>query len=99
MKDSDSCCNKFGVPYHRYILLLANGEYVSMDVGYEEDWGNVQECSPDDCDDWETAVGWGNDLDGHVKIIRVYDEEEGFYIRTLEWAKTRVWCYADNYAS
>ena len=91
--------NKFGVPYHRYDLLLANGMHLSMDVGYEEDWGNVQQCLPDDCDDWETAVGWGNDFDGHVKILRVFDEDEGNYMQVMAWAKKRVWCYVDCYSS
>lgn len=91
--------NKFGVPYHCYTLLLANGEEVRMDVGYEEDWGDVQECLPDDCDDWIDSVGWGNDEDGHVKIVGVVDDETGKNMDVCEWAKKRVWSYVGNYSS
>ena len=41
--------NKYGVPYHCYVLTLADGTQVTMDVGYEEDWGKVQQCTPGDC--------------------------------------------------
>ena len=91
--------NKFGVPYHSYTLLLANGEAVRMDVGYEEDWGNVQQCMPDDCDDGFKAVGWGNDEDGHLKIVGVVDDETGKHMDVCEWAEKRVWSYVDNYSS
>ena len=91
--------NKFGVPYHSCTLLLANGEAVRMDVGYEEDWGNVQQCMPDDCDDGFKAVGWGNDEDGHLKIVGVVDDETGKHMDVCEWAENRVWSYVDNYSS
>lgn len=55
------------------ILHLANGKTVEIFTGDEEDWGNVQDCTPGDCKDWETALGWGNDADGHVKILKVTD--------------------------
>ena len=91
--------NKLGVPYHSYTLRLANGAEVGMDVGYEEDWGNVQQCVPTDCDDWIGSVGWGNDEDGHLKIIGVADDETGESLMVYEWAKCCVWPYADNYTS
>lgn len=53
--------NKFGVPYRRFVLRLADGRAVAMDSGCEEDWGNVQQCLPGDWPDWKTAVGWGNE--------------------------------------
>ncbi len=91
--------NKFGVPYHSYTLRLANGDEVRMDVGYEEDWGNVQQCMPDDCDDCFESVGWGNDMDGHLKIVDVVDDETEESLVVHEWAKYCVWCYVDNYSS
>ncbi len=90
--------NKFGVPHHEYTLVLENGNELTIDVGCEEDWGNVQECISDDCDDWETAVGWGNDDEGHVKIVSVVDNENGKQFSNIrKWAENRVWKYQDNY--
>lgn len=53
------------------VLHLADGQEVKIFTGDEGDWGNVQSCTPEDCTDWETALGWGNDADGHVKIRKV----------------------------
>lgn len=53
------------------VLHLANGTEVKIFTGDEEDWGNIQSCTPEDCTDWATALGWGNDADGHVKIRKV----------------------------
>lgn len=53
------------------VLHLANGKEVRIFTGDESDWGNVQACTPEDCKDWSTALGWGNDADGHVKIRKV----------------------------
>ena len=99
--------NKYGVPYHSYRILLADGEEDEIDVGIEEEWGNVQECGPDDKvkGRWDKAVGWGNDEDGHVEIVRVEDGEDGTVWelggkRTpLQWALERVWCHAAKYSS
>lgn len=91
--------NEFGVPYHSYTVFLANGDSFAVEVGDEDDWGNVQECSPDDCDDWETAVGWGNDADGHIKIVKVIDDFTGEELDVREWATQRVWSYVDCYSS
>ena len=89
--------NKYGVPYHRYLLRLANGETIEADIGYEEDWGNIQPCVPDDCEDWETSVGWGNDLDGHVKIMMVVDMEMHNYLNVKRWVEY-VWGFVKNYS-
>ena len=91
--------NKQGVPYHRYSLTLEDGTEKTMDVGYEEDWGHVQQCAPDDCDGWENAVGWGDDECGHVKIISVVDEESGKKKNVRKWAERCVWSYVGNYSS
>ena len=93
------CINKYGVPYHCYCLTLADGTEVTMDVGYEEDWGNVQQCLPGDCEDWEDSVGWGNDLDGHIKIVGVIDGATGRSLYVRQWAEQSVWPYVDNYSS
>lgn len=53
------------------VLHLANGKEVRIFTGDESDCGNVQACTPGDCKDWATALGWGNDADGHVKIRKV----------------------------
>lgn len=66
-------------PYVCY-LYLKNGRTRAVDLGDEEDWGNIQQCNPDDdCVNWKTAIGWGNDEDGHIEIIkvtRIIDNEE-----------------------
>lgn len=96
-RDSRASLNKFGVPHHRYLLRLANGETKLADIGCEDDWGNVQQCLPNDCEDWNTSVGWGNDEDGHVKIIMVVDMETHDYLKVRRWAGY-VWGFADNYS-
>lgn len=94
--------NKYDVPYHTYELTLADGSTKIIDVGVEEDWGDVQECTPDDCKDWRTSVGCGNDEDGHVKIVKVEDCKTGETWRgkkVKEWAEKCVWTFVDNYAT
>ena len=91
--------NKYGVPYHCYRLSLADGTEVAMDVGYEEDWGHVQQCLPDDCEDWKDSVGWGNDEDGHVKIAGVMDCATGKPLKVRQWAELCVWSHVNNYSS
>ena len=91
--------NKYGVPYHEYEIVLNNGESKVIDVGCEEDWGNIQQIFKDDgyskmCE----CVGWGNDSDGHIEIINVIDMESEKHINPIEWAKNYVWCYVDNYS-
>ena len=90
--------NKYGVPCHRYELALADGSRVRMDVACEEDWGDVGRCCPGDCDDWENAIGWGNDADGHRKITAVTDCETGESLDPRHWAEELVWPYATNYS-
>ena len=70
-----------------------------MDVGIEEDWGHVQRCLPDDCVDWTTAVGWGNDADGHVKIVSVRDAEDGRVWLPRVWAACCVWYWDRRYGA
>lgn len=97
--------NKYGVPYHSYMIFLANGEEKMIDVGIEEDWGDIQGCLPGDVlkSKCSNAVGWGNDGDGHVEIVKVVDLEDntiwaiGTKHTPRQWAMERVWCYSDNY--
>ena len=91
-------CNKFGVPYHGYTLTLADGRRKEMDVAWEEYWGEVQPCLPQDCDDWEKTIGWGNDADGHVKIVAVTDQETGAALDPRQWAEELVWCWVECYS-
>lgn len=53
-------------------LHLADGRLVDVDLACPEDWGDIQDCSPDECRKWP-ALGWGNDADGHVEIVCVTD--------------------------
>lgn len=53
-------------------LHLAGGGTKRIDLACAEDWGNIQDCAPDECRNWPT-LGWGNDADGHVEIVRVTD--------------------------
>lgn len=87
-----------GVLGHEYTITLADGDTMCINIGYEEYWGNIQECTPDDCDDWETSVGWGDDDEGHIKIVDVVDEETGEHLEPLKWANERVWCYVDYFS-
>lgn len=94
----DTNLNKFCVPYHAYKLTLENGEVLTMNVGYEEEWGNVQQCFLGDIEHWEEAVGWGNDVDGHIKIVAVVDEETGKSLNVRQWAKNNVWVYENCFS-
>jgi hypothetical protein len=85
--------NKYGVPYHEYEIQLEDGTTKIIDIGCEEDWGDVQRIFRDNL----CCAGWGNDSDGHIKIIRVFDCESGKELNPLEWAENFVWSYADNY--
>lgn len=98
--------NKYDVPYHCYRIVFYDGTDMSVDVGDEDDWGNLQHCNPyDECckDDWENAIGYGNDCDGHKKIIRVIDMEDGSeWIGNnaiSSWYADCVANYVDNYSS
>ena len=53
-------------------LHLADGRQVDVDLACPEHWGDIQVCFPDECRKWP-ALGWGNDSDGHVEIVRVTD--------------------------
>lgn len=53
-------------------LHLADGRDVKVDLATADDWGNIQDCYPDECKRWP-ALGWGSDADGHVEIVRVTD--------------------------
>ena len=57
-------------------LHLADGTSVDVDLACEEDWGDIQGCLPDDCDDWQDSLGWGNDCDGHIKIVKVVGKDD-----------------------
>jgi hypothetical protein len=56
------------------ILHLVSGECVPVDLACSEDWGDIQECFPDECRKWP-ALGWGNDSDGHTEIDFVTDQD------------------------
>ena len=106
--------NKFGVPYHAYVLTLDNGCVVQFDMAWEECWGDVSLWNAawnhgqrnEDGDPYgyqnggaeEQYVGFGNEVDGFRKIIQVYDEDEGCYISPFEFYR-RTDKYVDNYSS
>lgn len=93
------CCeNKYGVRYHEYEIFLADGTSRTVDVGCEEDWGDIQEAYPDEVRDWGVSrVGWGNDSDGHIEIVGVTDLETGERLDPMSWANGSVWPLADRY--
>lgn len=93
--------NKFGVNYHKYEITLINGATKIVDVGYEEDWGDIQQMWKDTgFGNMVECVGWGNDNDGHLEIVKVIDIEDfDKDISPIEWAHNHVWKYADNYSS
>lgn len=55
------------------VLHLADGRSVPVDMACAEHWGDIQDCSQDECKEWP-ALGWGNDVDGHVEIVGVTDD-------------------------
>lgn len=90
--------NKYGVPYHKYQITLANGDDKYVDVAVEEEWGAIQQMFRDTgYGNMVECVGWGNDEDGHIEIISVVDCETEKHYTPLEWAYDCVWCYIDNY--
>ena len=95
--------NKFGVPYEKFTLWLDNGNEILVDIGSEDDWGNIQECAPGDCEDWENSIGWGNDEDGHLKIVNVYSSETKNSWNGTDavrsWFDTKVKVWAKNYSA
>lgn len=56
------------------ILHLVDGQCIPVDLAAPEDWGDIQECFPDECRKWP-ALGWGNDSDGHTEIDFVTDPD------------------------
>lgn len=88
--------NKFGVPYHAYTLTLDNGCVKAFDMAWEEYWGDVQEWNAwynygkldEDGNPYgyqndgrdERYVGYGNEVDGYRKIVKVYDDDRRHYI-------------------
>ena len=80
---------------HWYFIRLADGREKWVDISDECDWGNVQGCTPDDCEDWKDAVGWGNDEDGRTRIVEVRDED-GNEMDVGEWARM-VWNCAEAF--
>ena len=91
--------NKFGVPYHGYTLTLKSGREVIMDIGYEEEWGNVQQCFKDGSDGkLVECVGWG-DADEWDEVVNVFDYETKDNLAPLPWAEENVWKWADKYSS
>lgn len=91
--------NKYDVPYHCYEITLVNGETKHIDIGCEEDWGNIQEMWKDNgYGNLDACVGWGNDVDGHIEIVKVVDMETGKSINVMDWVE-EVWNFATNYSS
>ena len=90
--------NKYGVPYHKYEITLANGDVKYVDVAVEEEWGNIDRIYRDaGFGNMVECVGYGNENDGHIEIIGVVDCESDRHYSPLEWADKCVWIYIDNY--
>lgn len=95
--------NKYDVPYHCYTIKLADGTTKFVDIGCEEDWGDIQRMLPtdvfkdDDSSDYYNKVGFGNDSDGHIEIVEVIDTVTDENINVREWGEY-VWSFVDNYS-
>ena len=92
--------NKFGVPYHSYILTFENGDEKIFDMAWEEDWGDV--CSKafytlDGGIADKPFLGYGNDEDGYKRIVKVIDNESGKRISLKKFGEM-VDSYVDNYS-
>lgn len=92
--------NKFGVPYHSYILTFENGDEKIFDMAWEEDWGDV--CSKafytlDGGIADKPFLGYGNDEDGYKRIVKVIDEKNGKRISLKKFGEL-VDSYVDNYS-
>lgn len=86
--------NKYGVPHKVYELLLEDGTSLCVDIGCEEDWGDIQQAFDAEGNEF---VGWGNDVDGHTRITAVAEIGAGDALDVAEWAGF-VWGFAGNYA-
>lgn len=95
--------NNYFAPSNEYIIQFKNGDKRTIDIGDECDWGNVQPCIPTDCEDWKDSVGYGNDSDGHIKIVKVIDcDSNKIWSGNKEvksWYKSRVACLAETYSA
>ena len=86
------------VPNDEYMIELENGRKVHVYLSYEDDWGNIQPCIPSDCEDWRTSIGWGDDANGHVKIVRVVDCETNESVGSVyRWYEQVVTKFMDLY--
>jgi len=97
--NSDMNTNKYGVPYHGYHLTLADGRVLEFDMAWEDTWGNVSNWNEmfDGGED-NDYVGYGNEVDGYVEIVKVLDDETGEEIDTWDFLEE---CekYVDNYSN
>ena len=92
--------NKYGVPYHSYILTFKNGKEKIFDMAWEEDWGNVCSRAFYTISGRITSkhfLGYGNDEDGYKRIVKVIDEESGKRISLKKFGEM-VNSYVDNYS-
>ena len=92
--------NKFGVPYHSYILTFENGDEKIFDMDWEEDWGNVSSKAFYTLDGGiadKPFLGYGNDEDGYKRIVKVIDNESGKRISLKKFGEM-VDSYFDNYS-
>ena len=97
---NEGLCNKYGVPVKIYDLHLKSGKIKSIDISNEEEWGDIQQCIPNDCDDWKYSIGYGNDIDGHDKITLVTSSVGECWEGNAEvmlWFDTMIAPYASNY--
>lgn len=97
--------NGYGVPYHEYRLYLDGGSWTDVNIGEEEQWGDIQRMDLSDFDALTEEIpdcyndlpGWGNDTIGHTEIVAVKDKVNNKFLNVRKWAK-EVWSYASNYA-
>ena len=92
--------NKFGVPYHSYTLIFSNGAEKTFDMAWEGSWGNVSSQAFYTVNGRTTSkpfLGYGNDVDGYKRIVKVIDDESGKRISLKKFGEM-VDSYVDNYS-
>lgn len=91
--------NKFGVPHEKFILLLENGDEVTVDIGNEVCYGNLNPKANIDeyCEKTnEPFFGYRNDIAGYVKVESVIDCDTNLCLDVSRFTEI-VESYSSNY--
>lgn len=91
--------NKYGVPHEKYILIMENGNEVTVDIGDKEDYSHINPNAAIDEYGFiteESFFGYGDDNLGYQKVECVIDcdTDEGLDISRFSEI---VASYSSNY--